>query len=150
MRLLTDPVHALIAILVILEIKHFICDYPLQTLYQLRNKGTYLHPGGIIHSGIHALFTTAAFLVVAPGWGLGIAIVVTDHTATGDAPDVAGRVLTPPDADLTAVAVTGAVQERTPRTTWYVALGVAWASFVATALLLPPLLVWRRRAVQRR
>jgi hypothetical protein len=81
---------------------------------------------------------------------LGIAIVVTDHTASGDAPDVAGRLLTPPDADLTAVAMTGAVQERTPRTTWYVALGVAWASFVATALLLPPFLVWRRRAWQRR
>jgi hypothetical protein len=73
---LTDPVHALIAILCILEIKHFLCDYPLQTMYQLRNKGTYLHPGGLIHSAVHALFTTAAFVVVAPGVLLGIAIVL--------------------------------------------------------------------------
>jgi hypothetical protein len=72
---LTDPVHALIAIMVILQVKHFICDYPLQTLYQLRNKGTYFHPGGILHSSLHALFTTAAFVVAPPGLALGIGIV---------------------------------------------------------------------------
>ena len=78
---------------------------------------------------------------------LGIAVVVTDHTAPGDAPEVDGRVLTPPGADLTAVALTGDVQDRTPPTTWYVALGAAWAAFLTTALLLPPVLLWRRRAV---
>jgi hypothetical protein len=73
---LTDPVHALIAIFAVLQIKHFICDYPLQTMYQLRNKGTYLHPGGIIHSGLHALFTTSSFVLVPPGVALGFAIVI--------------------------------------------------------------------------
>ena len=71
-----DPVHSLIAIFVVLQIKHFVCDYPLQTAYQLHNKGTYLHPGGIIHAGLHALFTTAAFLVAPPALVLGVAIVV--------------------------------------------------------------------------
>ena len=47
---MTDPFAALLAVLVVLQIKHFICDYPLQTAYQLRNKGTYGHPGGIIHA----------------------------------------------------------------------------------------------------
>jgi hypothetical protein len=70
-----DPVHSLIAILVVLEIKHFICDYPFQTSHQLHNKGIYCHPGGILHSGLHAIFTMAAFLVVTPSLGLGIAIV---------------------------------------------------------------------------
>ena len=73
---MTDPVHMLIAIFVILQIKHFICDYPLQTLYQLRNKGTYLHPGGILHSGLHVLFTTTVFLVAPPGALLAVGIVV--------------------------------------------------------------------------
>jgi hypothetical protein len=81
---------------------------------------------------------------------LGIAVVVTDHTAPGDAPEVAGRVLTPPGDDLTAVALTGEVQERTPPTTWYVALGAAWAAFLTAALLLPLVLLWRRRAGPRR
>lgn len=47
-----------------LFIKHFICDFPLQAnpwLY--RNKGIYMHPGGIAHAGIHAIGT---LLVLAP------------------------------------------------------------------------------------
>lgn len=71
-----DPVHSLIAILVVLEIKHFICDYPFQTSRQLLNKGTYFHPGGIFHSGLHAFFTMAAFLVATPTLALGITIVL--------------------------------------------------------------------------
>ncbi len=50
--------------LFLLFIKHFICDFPLQAnpwLY--RNKGTYMHPGGIAHAGIHGLGT---LLVLAP------------------------------------------------------------------------------------
>lgn len=73
---MTDPFWALIAVFTVLQVKHFICDYPLQTLYQLQNKGTYGHPGGIIHSGLHGLFTLLAFLVVPPTLLLGAAIVV--------------------------------------------------------------------------
>jgi hypothetical protein len=80
---------------------------------------------------------------------LGIAIVVTDHTAPGEAPEVAGRMLTQPDADLTAVAVEGAVRQRTPPVAWSVALGAAWLAFVTIALLLPPFLGWRRRLLPR-
>ena len=65
----------LIEILVVLQIKHFICDYPLQTLWQLKNKGTYGHPGGIVHSGLHAVGTCAAFLVVTPPLAIGIGII---------------------------------------------------------------------------
>jgi hypothetical protein len=72
----TDPVAALIAVFLILQIKHFICDYPLQTVYQLRNKGTYGHPGGILHSGIHAAATCIAFLVITPPLLIGIGIVL--------------------------------------------------------------------------
>lgn len=39
-------------------VKHFICDFPLQaTPYMYRNKGTYGHPGGILHASIHGIGT---------------------------------------------------------------------------------------------
>jgi hypothetical protein len=47
--------------LTLLFIKHFIIDFPLQTKYQWSNKGTYGHPGGILHAGLHGLGT---FVVV--------------------------------------------------------------------------------------
>ena len=42
--------------------KHFICDFPLQAFpYMYKNKGTYGHPGGFLHAGIHGV---ATFIVV--------------------------------------------------------------------------------------
>jgi hypothetical protein len=75
---LTDPFAALLAVLVVLQIKHFVCDYPLQTAYQLRNKGTYGHPGGMIHALIHMVGTSAAFLVVQPTLALGAGLLVAE------------------------------------------------------------------------
>jgi len=72
----SEPVAALLVVIAILEIKHFIFDYPLQTAYQVNNKGTYGHPGGIIHSGLHVLGTSTAFLVVTPSLAIGAAILV--------------------------------------------------------------------------
>jgi Protein of unknown function (DUF3307) len=47
-----------------LFVKHFICDFPLQANpWMYRNKGDYLHPGGIAHAAIHGLGT---LLVLAP------------------------------------------------------------------------------------
>jgi hypothetical protein len=72
----TDPFWALLAVLTVLQVKHFIFDYPLQSVYQLQNKGTYGHPGGILHAGLHALGTMTVFLIVPPTLALGAAIVV--------------------------------------------------------------------------
>jgi hypothetical protein len=57
-------------ILALLFSKHFIIDFPLQTPYQWQNKGTYGHPGGLLHSGLHgaatfvilSFFTPVAYL----------------------------------------------------------------------------------------
>lgn len=73
---MTDPIYWFAEILVVLQIKHFLCDFVLQNSYQLLNKGTYLHPGGLFHAGLHALFTISAFLVVRPAFTLGVAIVI--------------------------------------------------------------------------
>jgi hypothetical protein len=67
---------ALLAVLVVLEVKHFVCDYPLQTVYQVKNKGKYGHPAGLIHAGLHIIGTAAAFLVITPTLAVGAAILV--------------------------------------------------------------------------
>jgi hypothetical protein len=71
----TAAITALLLVFVVLQTKHFICDYPLQTLWMIKNKGTYGHPGGIIHSGIHALATTTAFLILTPTLLVGLGIM---------------------------------------------------------------------------
>jgi hypothetical protein len=63
-------------IFLVLEIKHYIFDYVVQTPYQFMNKGTYGHPGGFVHAGLHALGTMAAFLIITPPLALGVAIVL--------------------------------------------------------------------------
>ena len=54
-----------ILILFLLFTKHFLIDFPAQTPYQWMNKGTYGHPGGLLHAGLHALGTLIVFLAVS-------------------------------------------------------------------------------------
>jgi hypothetical protein len=67
---------ALMAVFALLEFKHFVFDYLVQTPYQFLNKGTYGHPGGLLHAGLQALGTIAAFLAIPPTPAVGVAIVV--------------------------------------------------------------------------
>ena len=63
--MLFDPVSFVLSALVLLFIKHFIVDFPLQVWsYQYENKGTYGHPGGLLHSGLHALGTFLVFFLI--------------------------------------------------------------------------------------
>lgn len=57
-------------IISLLLTKHFVVDFPLQTKYQWSNKGTYLHPGGILHSGLQGLGTALVFLMFTPWYAL--------------------------------------------------------------------------------
>lgn len=53
-------------IMILLQLKHFLCDFPLQGPYQYKNKGTYFHPGGLLHAAIHVAGTLAVFALL--GW----------------------------------------------------------------------------------
>lgn len=56
-----------IIILFWLFVKHLICDFPLQAFpYQYKNKGTYGHLGGVLHSGIHFIGTFLVLLYFVP------------------------------------------------------------------------------------
>jgi len=56
-----------LAAVAVLMLKHTIADFYLQTPYQYLNKGSYGHPGGIIHSAIHVALTPLVYLVLVPG-----------------------------------------------------------------------------------
>lgn len=63
-------------LLLALFTKHLIFDFLYQPPYQWMNKGTYGHPGGIIHSGVHALATYFLLLfVLSPLEAAGIALL---------------------------------------------------------------------------
>lgn len=66
---------AAITLFCLLLIKHFICDFVLQTPWQIAGKGHYGSPGGLIHAGIHAAGTLVALLFVMPPFGV-IAVVL--------------------------------------------------------------------------
>lgn len=53
-------------VLSLLFIKHFIVDFPLQKPYQYLNKGKYGHPGGILHSSLHAVGTMLVLFMFTP------------------------------------------------------------------------------------
>ena len=50
----------------VLMLKHAVADFYLQTPYQYLNKGTYGHPGGVLHAGIHVALTPLVYLVLVP------------------------------------------------------------------------------------
>src|SRR5262245_8645285 len=56
-----------LAAVAVLMLKHAVADFYLQTAYQYLNKGTYGHPGGFIHAGIHVALTPLVYLVLVPG-----------------------------------------------------------------------------------
>ena len=56
----------------LLLIKHYLFDFVFQGPYQHLNKGTYGHPGGLLHTGLHLLGTALVLLgfQVIGWWGL--------------------------------------------------------------------------------
>ena len=66
-----EPViHVMLWSLLAFEAKHFLCDFVLQTEWQVRTKGIYGHPGGAVHAGLHAILSIPAILVWAPSAAL--------------------------------------------------------------------------------
>lgn len=79
--------NAVLVLLLALVTKHFVFDFPLQTPYQYLNKGTYGHPGGLLHSGLHGFATAVILILLSPRgsltvmWLLGLLeFVIHYHT----------------------------------------------------------------------
>lgn len=73
---MSEPVTTLLTALALLQAKHFIFDFVVQTVYQRRNKGTYGHPGGILHAGLHAFGSLPAILLCGTSTILTVALVI--------------------------------------------------------------------------
>jgi hypothetical protein len=74
----TGNLMTLFYLLIALQLKHFIIDFPLQTRYQWSNKGTYGHPGGILHAALHGLGTGAILLYFTGNGSLAVLLAALD------------------------------------------------------------------------
>lgn len=61
-------------LLSLLFVKHFVADFLYQPPYQWKNKGTYGHWGGLVHSGQHAVITFLLLLYFAPSLTLVLSV----------------------------------------------------------------------------
>ena len=66
-------------ILTALFVKHFVADFLYQPPYQWKNKGTYGHWGGLVHTGQHVLLTVLILVL------FGIGLVPVAVIAVGEA-----------------------------------------------------------------
>lgn len=56
----------ILTLLLLLQIKHVIADYVLQTRWIVMNKSTYGHPAALIHAGCHTILSFGVL------WGMGL------------------------------------------------------------------------------
>jgi hypothetical protein len=56
----------IIILLILFGIKHFVCDFVLQNNKMIKDKGTYLAPGGVRHALEHAAGTFAVLVLALP------------------------------------------------------------------------------------
>ena len=100
---MTDLVDSVILGFAFLSAKHIVADFFLQTPYQFQNKGIYGHPGGLLHSSIHAVLTLPLFFILVPTTALlAIAVVIGEfvihyHTDWFKEQIVQRNALTPQD-----------------------------------------------------
>lgn len=58
------PAYLILWSMLAFQLKHYLCDFLLQTYDQIRFKGKYLHPAGLLHAGLHMLGSVPALLVL--------------------------------------------------------------------------------------
>ena len=74
---MTDLASSILLAFIVLSVKHMLADYVFQTPYQFKNKGIYGHPGGLLHSTLHVVFTLPVFFILPPAtMVLALAIVI--------------------------------------------------------------------------
>jgi hypothetical protein len=70
---------AAIALLALLLVKHFVCDFVLQTKWQVHQKGIYGALGGIVHSAIHIAGTLVVLVAVMTPVSLIVPVLVAEY-----------------------------------------------------------------------
>lgn len=75
----TPAALGILVLLSLLQVKHAVCDGPLQRLWMLREKGFYGKAGGLAHAAIHGAGSLAALVLfdVAAPLAAGLAVADT-------------------------------------------------------------------------
>jgi hypothetical protein len=60
------------------QVKHFICDGPLQTAAMVRDKAVFLKPLGLLHAGLHGLGTALVCVSASLPLGTAAAYAIVD------------------------------------------------------------------------
>ena len=71
----------ILAVFTFLLIKHFLFDFILQPPWQWKNKGTYGHPGGIIHALQHGISTYIILVMFNVNYSLAFDLVIFEIVA---------------------------------------------------------------------
>jgi Protein of unknown function (DUF3307) len=70
--------NAVLVLLLLLQIKHFICDGPLQTKAIVDGKSIYGNRLGLLHAGTHGLGSLIALAWFGLGWKMVFALAAAD------------------------------------------------------------------------
>lgn len=73
--------NGLLLLLVLLQVKHALCDGPLQTRWMLVEKGHYGRPGGLVHAGLQGLGSGVCVLAVGGSAGVALLVALADAVA---------------------------------------------------------------------
>lgn len=117
------------ALLCLLQGKHFLADFVLQSPYILDNRKYYGHPGGLLHVAIHLVGSLVSLLIVGTGGAVIAVLLVAEaviHYHMDWAKDnfIASRGLTSTDAVYWyATGFDQAVHHLT-----YIGMAAYWAS----------------------
>lgn len=128
-----DPIAA-VAILLGLQAKHFLFDFVFQSDWQVRNKGRYGHPGGLVHAGLHGVGTLVVGLIAALFGTVGVEVALA--LALADA-------LIHYHVDWSKAQISRRLKLTPDRHGFWIALGADQAAHHATYLgLIAALVAW--------
>ena len=125
-----DLIWTVLVLLALLQLKHMLGDYFLQTPKMLAGRGEYWHMGRAEHAGVHALGSIIAFVVIGTSWLVILPIVLVEwiihfHIDWAKARYSDERCLTPTQAAFwRAAGVDQALHQFT-----YIAMAWAWMAF---------------------
>jgi hypothetical protein len=75
---MNEPLQVALLMILGLQLKHIICDGPLQTLEMVRDKSTYAKPQGLSHAAIHLVGSFLVCWLVGLPFLLSLALAALD------------------------------------------------------------------------
>ncbi|MEO0938494.1 MAG: DUF3307 domain-containing protein [Pseudomonadota bacterium] len=78
---MTETLGAALVLLILLQIKHMVADFYLQTPIMLRNRGAYLHLGRALHAGEHMIGSALMLAVMGMGWAALLVVALLEWIA---------------------------------------------------------------------